>query len=77
MKAQLRGDIQYFTLFCKVPGKKATKTRNAGYGDGSRYCKTGALKIRTYGNKLRISVTWAAPATDSYAAYHKTQRYKT
>lgn len=76
-KLLTRGDLRLYTLYCQVSKKKTTRTRSTGYGDGSRYCKKGALKIRTYGQHLRIRVTWAAPATSTYAAYTKTKTYKT
>ena len=70
-----RGDQRYYSLVCKV-GSKTVKTKSAGYGNGSRYCSTGALNIRTYGTKLKLKVTWNAPATDTYKAYKKTKSFK-
>ncbi len=46
----------------------------AGYG---RARNKGALKIRTFGYKVKLTITWRAPATSTYAAYTKTKRYKT
>ena len=70
-----RGDQRYYSLVCKV-GNKTVKTKSAGYGNGSRKCSKGALNIRTYGTKLKLKVTWNAPATDTYKAYKKTKTLK-
>lgn len=72
-----RGDLRYYRLYCQVGKKKTTKTKATGYGDGSRYCTSGSLNIRTYGTKLKLRITWYAPATGDYAAYRKTKTYKT
>ena len=77
VSARQRGDLRYYSLFCKVSKSKTTKTSSTGYGNGSRYCKKGALMIRTYGAKLVIRVTWNAPRVGSYAAYQQTKTYKT
>lgn len=75
-RTSARGDLRLYRLDCKV-GKKNTRTKATGYGDGSRYCRKGALRIRTYGTKLNLRITWYAPATGDYAAYGKTKTYKT
>ena len=72
--AKLRGDAQYFRLYCKV---SSTKTRAVSKNSSGAYCKTGAMYIRTYGYKLLLRVTWSAPATGDYAAYKKVKTYKT
>lgn len=68
--AKLRGDTRTFTLLCKKTNGKTTKTTATGNA-GTRYCKKGALNIRTYGAKLNFRITWKAPATGDYAAYTK------
>ena len=75
--AKRRGDMRPYSLHCKKSNGKTTKTRATGYGDGSRYCKEGALKIRTYGQHLRLRVSWSAPATSTYTAYARTKTYLT
>ena len=75
--AKRRGDMRPYSLHCKKSNGKTTKTRATGYGDGSRYCKKGALKIRTYGQHLRLRVSWSAPATSTYTAYARTKTYLT
>ncbi len=72
-----RGDARYYSLFCQVSNTRTAKTTATGYGDGSRYCTQGALKIRTYGYRLKLFVTWGAPATNTYAAYSSTKAYRT
>ena len=74
--AQQRGDIQTFALFCKTSNGKISKTKATGNA-GTRYCKKGALNIRTQGAKLRLRVTWKAPATGDFAAYAKVRNYRT
>lgn len=71
---RLRGDLRLYTLFCTAGNRKPVAT---GYGDGSRYCPKGALKIRTYGNPLRLRISWGAPATTEYSAYGLTRHYRT
>lgn len=71
---RLRGDLRLYTLFCTAGKRKPVAT---GYGDGSRYCRKGALKIRTYGNPLRLRINWVAPATTEYSAYSLTRHYRT
>ncbi|MDP4014418.1 MAG: fibronectin type III domain-containing protein [Candidatus Nanopelagicales bacterium] len=63
-------------LYCKVRGKKAKATSNAGYGKGFRYCKKGKLMMRTFGDWKKITITWKAPATDTYTKYKHTSRYR-
>ncbi|HAM23001.1 MAG TPA: hypothetical protein DCQ04_12165, partial [Actinobacteria bacterium] len=72
--ARLRGDLQYYKLYCKV-GSKAKKPKLTD--DGSAYCSKGTLRIRTYGKKLRISLTWSAPAVSDYQALEVKKTYKT
>ncbi len=47
-----------------------------------KYCKVirkknGKVKIRTFGYKLKIKVTWKAKATSDYTKYKKKRKYKT
>lgn len=70
-----RGDVTYYALFCQVSKRKNIATKATGYGDGSRYCARGKLKIRTFGYKLKLRITWFAPATGSYTAYNRTKAY--
>ncbi len=39
--------------------------------------KNGAVFIRTYGYRLKLTITWSAPATGTYAAYKQTRTYRT
>ncbi len=39
--------------------------------------KNGAVFIRTYGYRLKLRITWSAPATGTYAAYKQTRTYRT
>ncbi len=36
----------------------------------------GTVKIRTYGYRLTLRITWSAPATGTYAAYKQTRTYR-
>lgn len=72
-----RGDMRFYSLYCQVSSKKTRNTSAIGYGDGFRFCRKGALKIRTYGHRLRIQVTWRAAATATFAAYSRTRTYRT
>lgn len=71
---RLRGDQQYYKLYCKV-GSKAKKPKLTA--DGTAYCSKGTLRIRTYGTKLRISLTWSSPAVSGYQALEVKKTYKT
>ncbi len=75
--ASQRGDVAYYSLFCQVTKTKTAKTVSAGYGGGYRICKKGSLKIRTYGLRLNLKVSWYAPANHGYAAYKLTRAYRT
>ncbi len=73
-----RGDVRFYSLVCQTKkqakrGAFSTPT-NTGYG---KACKKGLLKIRTFGQKLKLTVVWEAPATGTYAAYKKTRTYTT
>ncbi len=72
-----RGDQAYYSLYCQVSKNKTTKTSSTGYGDGSRYCKKGALRIRTYGYRLKLRISWFAPATGNYTTYKTSKTYLT
>ncbi len=74
VKANLRGDATYYRLTCKVSGKNARSTK---LGASGHYCKKGKLKVRTYGAKLRLRVTWSAKAAAGFEAYKKVKTYKT
>ncbi len=74
VNATLRGDVLYYRLYCKVSN---TKERAVSKNSSGAYCKTGALYIKTYGYKLRLRITWAAPATGTYKAYKKVKTYTT
>lgn len=76
----LRGDVvqsrRAFKLFCG--GKHASKRlSNTGYGDGSKYCKRGSLRIRTNGTKARGVIRWFAPATATESALSVSTRFRT
>ncbi|MEI6622756.1 MAG: hypothetical protein WCP28_12705 [Actinomycetes bacterium] len=73
--ARQRGDLRFATLYCQVSRTRTAAT--AATGTGSRYCRAGALKIRTYGFKLMLRITWSAPATGTYNAYRTTGTYLT
>ncbi|MEI8082827.1 MAG: hypothetical protein WCI74_13390 [Actinomycetes bacterium] len=77
LRLALRGDLRYDSVFCRVSARKLIPTTATGYGDGSRYCKRGALKIRTYGHRLRVRVIWSAPAIGNYLAYSEGKTYRT
>ncbi|MEI8080481.1 MAG: hypothetical protein WCI74_01365 [Actinomycetes bacterium] len=63
-------------LYCQVTKKKTKKVKSTGYGDGSKYCSKGSLRMRTYGSKLKIRLTWVAPLTAAYNGYQRTAVYK-
>ena len=69
-----RGDMRLLSLFCQVRGKLRTTDAT---GNGARYCTRGKLAVRTYGKRLKITVTWSAPQTSTYAAYRARQIYRT
>lgn len=71
-----RGDISYYSLYCKVSKTKTTKTRSAGYGSGYRTCKKGSLRIRANAQAAKLKVTWYAPATTGYSQYKKSRNFK-
>ena len=75
VKAKLRGDVRTYSLFCKRANKQPTHTKRLA--NGTRYCTSGALKIRTYGNPLTLNVDWKAPATATYNAYLQARSYRT
>lgn len=77
VSANLRGDLRYYDLSCKVSKHKVKGTSRTGYSSTSRYCKRGAMKIRTYGHHLRIRISWYAPATHGYGVYKKSKTYTT
>lgn len=72
--ARLRGDIVLYKLYCKVSDSKHRKISKNASG---AYCKSGAMYIKTYGHKLKLRITWAAPATDAFTAYKKVKNYRT
>lgn len=75
VSAKLRGDVRGYSLFCKRANKQPTATKRLA--NGTRYCASGALKIRTYGQKLTLRITWKAPETATYNAYQKSRGYRT
>ncbi|NQU36889.1 MAG: hypothetical protein HQ526_04740 [Actinobacteria bacterium] len=73
VRASLRGDVSYYKLICKASGKKSKVRRNgSGY-----FCKTGKLKIRTSGSRLRLRVTWSAPAEPGFEPFLTKKVYRT
>lgn len=76
-KLASRGDMRNARLYCKSTGGTIAKTVPSGYGAGYRTCSDGSLRIRTYGQRQRLVVTWFAPETTGYSAYRKSQRYVT
>ncbi len=72
--ARTRGDAVFYRLYCKVGAHKA---RGVSKNRSGFYCKKGALTIRTYGYKLRLQITWSAPATARYTAYKRVKHYRT
>ncbi|MGV1080420.1 MAG: InlB B-repeat-containing protein, partial [Candidatus Nanopelagicales bacterium] len=72
--ARTRGDWAYYRLYCKVGAHKAWAVKQNASGV---YCKKGALRIRTYGYKLRLQITWSAPANARYTAYKRIKNYRT
>lgn len=71
---QRAGDITLLTLRCQKGNGNMVKTRSTGHG---RWCQKGKLVINTFGYNLRITLTWATPATATYAAYSLTRTYRT
>lgn len=74
VNASQRGDASYYSLRCKASSSKFRKVTRSASG---AYCKSGALQIVTKGYKLRLRVTWSAPATYDYAPYSKVKVYRT
>ncbi|MEI6624322.1 MAG: delta-60 repeat domain-containing protein, partial [Actinomycetes bacterium] len=74
--ARLRGDLRLDTLYCKKSNGRITATSSTGRGDGSRYCRSGVLRIRTHGKHLQIRVTWSAPPKGAYTAYRTSRNYR-
>ncbi|MGB2738834.1 MAG: InlB B-repeat-containing protein, partial [Candidatus Nanopelagicales bacterium] len=72
--ARTRGDAVFYRLYCKVGAHKA---RGVSKNRSGAYCSKGSLRIRTYGYKLRLQVTWSAPATARYTAYKRVKHYRT
>ena len=63
---------------CSLPNAARNKTaKPKSTATGSKYCTSGALRIRTHGKKLRISVAWSAPATTGYDALAQSKTYRT
>ncbi len=77
-KSASRGDVRYYTLFCQTTAqaKRGVWSNPKASGNGW-ICKTGALKIRTYGYKLKLTVVWKASAVGTYSAYKASHTYKT
>ena len=67
----------YYRLFCQISRTRTSATTDLRRGDGTRYCRRGALMIRTVGKKLRVEIVWAAPAVGSYGAYTELRAYRT
>ncbi|MEI6620653.1 MAG: hypothetical protein WCP28_01925, partial [Actinomycetes bacterium] len=75
--AALRSGLRVYSLYCKKTNGSTTATSATKYHNGSRYCKRGALRIRTYGKHLRIRVVWSAPALGDFTPYRMTSNYRT
>lgn len=67
VKSRMRGDMRSFRLYCQSSVANRNKTARAD--DGSRYCKRGALKIRTFGRPQTLSIFWSAPASPGFLPY--------
>ncbi|MGV1080822.1 MAG: hypothetical protein ACOYD1_13435, partial [Candidatus Nanopelagicales bacterium] len=72
--ARTRGDAVFYRLYCKVGAHKA---RGVSKNRSGFYCSKGSLRIRTYGYKLRLQITWSAPATARYLTYKTVKHYRT
>ncbi|MFA7266925.1 MAG: hypothetical protein WC054_11485 [Candidatus Nanopelagicales bacterium] len=77
VRTSTRGDQRYFALVCKKPNGKLTATKATGTGAGVRYCPQGKLMIKTFGAKLKLTVTWSARNTAGYDAFKAVQKYRT
>lgn len=78
--ARRRGDVRtdpYFRLFCQISRTRTAATTDTRHGDRARYCRRGALMIRTLGKKLRVDIVWAAPAAGPFGAYVELRAYRT
>ncbi|MFA7267424.1 MAG: delta-60 repeat domain-containing protein [Candidatus Nanopelagicales bacterium] len=71
--AKLRGDIRSFRLYCQVTKKKTAKTIGS---NGTRICRKGSLKVRTYGQRITLRVTWSAPTTATHTPYTQTKTFR-
>lgn len=67
-----RGDVRIYKLYCQV-GVKTKSTKATGTGAGFRYCRAGTTKVRVYGHRLKMRVTWYSPATGRYAQFRKSR----
>ncbi len=65
-----------YVLRCRVSKKRTKATIATGYSDGSRMCAKGELEITARGRRSRLTVTWSAPATGSFAAYSHGKAYR-
>lgn len=69
-----RGDIRTYKLVCQnKSATKATKRLATGY----RYCTSGRMRIKTYGNPLALSIRWYAPGSDTFTTFSTTRKYRT
>ncbi|MEI8080721.1 MAG: right-handed parallel beta-helix repeat-containing protein [Actinomycetes bacterium] len=72
-----RSGVRVYSLYCKKTNGTTSATSATKYRNGSRYCKRGELRIRTYGKHLRIRVVWSAPARGDFTPYRMTRNYRT
>lgn len=77
VRTSTRGDQRYFGLVCKKSNGKLAATKPTGTGAGVRYCPQGKLMIKTFGAKLKLTVTWSARTTAGYDAFKAVQKYRT
>lgn len=67
-----RGDMTTPRLKCQTNGTFTKPTRPSdNYGNGFVYCTRGRLVLRTKNSTAPVTITWKAPATDTYAQYKK------
>jgi hypothetical protein len=70
---KLRGDLRLHTLYCQKPNGKSQRPTSTSVG---AMCKTGKLRIRTYGYSLRMKIVWQTAAIDTFKAFKTVRVFK-
>jgi len=68
------GAIRLYKLYCQKPNGKSKRASSTSFG---KVCKTGKLRIRTYGYPLRMKLVWKSPATKTFTAFKTKRVFKT